>query len=35
LGGELDKILARRKDEIDRLLRSYGLPLKSLTRGGR
>jgi len=35
LRGELDKILARRKDEIDRLLRSYGLPLKSLTRSGR
>jgi mxaJ protein len=34
LRGELDKILKRRKNEIDRLLRDYGLPLKSLTRGG-
>jgi mxaJ protein len=35
LKGELDKILERRRGEIDRLLRSYGLPLKKLTRSGR
>jgi mxaJ protein len=35
LRDELDKILERRRDEIGRLLRSYGLPLKKLTRSGR